>query len=155
MSENVAHQFRELLKGASEAPPMGTVALTGVVERTPDPNKFGLLLGNGQRVMLEIDSVRSFAELGSLSGQKVVRVDIDAEKRLSPEPLPWVTPAVPFALATQLQAPFSMLAATQGPAFPAWHTGLHDLPTIFGDQKYPYGDRVPPGATGMGGLTTD
>jgi hypothetical protein len=79
---NVQQSFSDLVKEAPPAAPMGTVSLVGTLAQASEAEKFVLTLHDGSMVTLNIASVRKYAVLGTTADQTIVRVDVDATKKV-------------------------------------------------------------------------
>jgi hypothetical protein len=67
--------FEDLIK---EAPRGGTVSLVGALAQSSEAGKFVLNLQDGRTMTLETASVKGHTVLGTLVGQTIVRIDVDA-----------------------------------------------------------------------------
>jgi hypothetical protein len=73
-------KFDELLSEAPLAAKEDTVTLVGALQRSHEPGKFVLAMGDGRNVTLDASAVKEHQVLGGAVGQRLVRVDVDRKK---------------------------------------------------------------------------
>ena len=149
--------FKDLLNDMPLAAIQEATSITGVIARSPEPDRFVMLTVNGGHVTLPIEAVIDYQRIGGSIGQEIVQLQVKTDQipaeamtalTHSPFPVGSFAAIAPFALATPRQLSDQTLAAMR-----AVSQSVGAVHTFNGDDKTPWLDGTHP--IGNGRWTLD